>query len=112
MSSLRILFVGGWTSYRALFGWLSPWILIPTFVVEPIFQVLFFASVGRSAGVGTATFFLIGNAVQFASIPCLFAMGNTIGGERNSQTLSLLLVSPARRIPLFVGRAMPVIVNG
>ena len=82
MSSLRILFVGGWTSYRALFGWLSPWILIPTFVVEPIFQVLFFASVGRSAGVGTATFFLIGNAVQFASIPCLFAMGNTIGGER------------------------------
>jgi ABC-2 type transport system permease protein len=112
MSSLRILLVGGWTSYRALFGWLSPWILIPTFVIEPIFQVLFFASVGRSAGVGTATFFLIGNAVQFASIPCLFAMSNTIGGERNSGTLSLLLVSPARRIPLFVGRAMPVIVNG
>ena len=69
-------------SYRALFGWLSPWILIPTFIVEPVFQVLFFAFVGRDAGVGEDTFFLIGNAMQFASIPCLFAMGNTIGGER------------------------------
>jgi len=50
--------------------------------------------------------------VQFTAIPCLFAMSNTIGGERYSQTLSLLLVSPARRTPLFLGRALPVIVNG
>jgi ABC-2 type transport system permease protein len=112
MSSLRIFFIGGWMSYRALFGWLSPWILIPTFIVEPVFQILFFAYVGRDAGVGSDTFFLVGNAIQFASIPCLFAMGNTISGERYSQTLSLLLVSPARRIPLFLGRALPVIVNG
>jgi ABC-2 type transport system permease protein len=109
---MRIFFLGGWTSYRALFGWLSPWILIPTFIIEPIVQVLFFASIGHSAGVGTDTFFLIGNAVQYASIPCLFAMSNTIGGERDYHTLSLLLASPARRIPLFLGRAMPVIVNG
>lgn len=112
MSSLRIFFLGGWLSYRALFGWLSPWILIPTFIIEPVFQILFFAYVGRDAGVGSDTFFLIGNAIQFASIPCLFAMGNTIGGERYSQTLGLLLVSPARRIPLFLGRSLPVIVNG
>jgi ABC-2 type transport system permease protein len=109
---LRIFFIGGWTSYRALFGWLSPWILIPTFIIEPIFQILFFAYVGRDAGVGDDSFFLIGNAIQFASIPCLFAMGNTIGGERYSQTLGLLLVSPARRVPLFLGRALPVILNG
>lgn len=112
MSSFRIFFVGGWTSYRALFGWLSPWILIPTFIIEPVFQILFFAYVGRDAGVGDDSFFLIGNAIQFASIPCLFAMGNTISGERYSQTLALLLASPARRIPLFLGRALPVIVNG
>jgi ABC-2 type transport system permease protein len=112
MTSLRIFFIGGWTSYRALFGWLSPWILIPTFIVEPIFQVLFFASIGRNAGVGNASFFLIGNAVQYASIPCIFAMSNTIGGERDAHTLALLLAAPARRIPLFLGRALPVIVNG
>jgi len=39
-------------------------------------------------------------------------MGNTIGGERYTHTLGLLLVSPARRVPLFLGRALPVIVNG
>lgn len=112
MTSIRIFFLGGWTSYRALFGWLSPWILIPTFIIEPIFQILFFALVGRDAGVGDDSFFLIGNAIQYASIPCLFAMGNTIGGERYAQTLGLLMVSPARRIPLFLGRALPVILNG
>jgi ABC-2 type transport system permease protein len=112
MTSVRIFFIGGWMSYRALFGWLSPWILIPTFIIEPIFQILFFAYVGRAAGVGDDRFFLIGNAIQFASIPCLFAMGNTISGERGSQTLGLLLVSPARRVPLFLGRSLPVIANG
>ncbi len=112
MTSLRIFFIGGLTSYRALFNWLTPWILIPTFVAGPIFQVLFFAYVGRSAGVGDDTFYLIGNAVQYAAIPCLFAMGNTIGSERQFHTLGLLLASPARRVPLFLGRSLPVIVNG
>jgi ABC-2 type transport system permease protein len=112
VASLRVFFIGGLTSYRALFNWLTPWILVPTFVAGPIFQVLFFAYVGRSAGVGDDTFYLVGNAVQYAAIPCLFAMGNTIGGERQSQTLGLLLASPARRLPLFLGRSLPVIVNG
>ena len=112
MVNLRIFFFGGLASYRALFNWLTPWILIPTFIAGPIFQVLFFAYVGRTAGVGSDSFFLIGNAVQYAAIPCLFAMGNTIGGERQFQTLGLLLASPARRVPLFLGRSLPVIVNG
>ena len=111
-TSLRIFFIGGWSSYRALFGWLTPWILIPTFIVTPVFQILFFAFIGRDAGVGDDRFFLIGNAIQLVSGPCLFAMGNTIEGERRTQTLGLILVSPARRIPLFLGRALPVVVNG
>ncbi|HEX6872002.1 MAG TPA: ABC transporter permease, partial [Micromonosporaceae bacterium] len=112
MSSLRVFILGGLTSYRALFGWLSPWILIPTFILGPLFQILLFASIGRVAGVADDAFFLIGNAVLYAAIPCLFAMGNTIGGERYASTLPLLLASPARRIPLFLGRALPVILNG
>jgi ABC-2 type transport system permease protein len=112
MASLRIFFSGGLTSYRALFHWLTPWILVPSLVLAPIFQILFFAYVGRTAGVGSDSFFLIGNAVHNAAIPCLFAMGSTIGGERQQGTLPLLLVSPAHRIPLFLGRALPVILNG
>jgi ABC-2 type transport system permease protein len=112
ISSVRVFFVGGLTSYRALFTWLSPWILIPTFIITPLFQVLFFAYIGRDAGVGNDRFYVIGNAVQYVAIPCLFAMGNTIGGERRAQTLGLLLVTPARRMPLFLGRSLPVIANG
>jgi ABC-2 type transport system permease protein len=112
MGTLRLFFLGGLTSYRALFNWLSPWILIPTFLIDPVFQILLFAFVGRNAGVGSDGFYLIGNAVHYAAVPCLFAMGNTVGGERYSGTLPLLLVSPARRIPLFLGRSLPVILNG
>jgi ABC-2 type transport system permease protein len=112
ITSVRVFFIGGLTSYRALFTWLSPWILVPTFIVTPLFQVLFFAYIGRDAGVADDRFFVIGNAVQYVAIPCLFAMGNTIGNERRYQTLGLLLVTPARRIPLFLGRSLPVIANG
>ena len=112
MTSLRVFFVGGLTSYRALFNWLTPWILIPTFVISPIFQILLFAYIGRSAHLESDEFYVIGNALQYASIPCLFAMGSAITDERYYQTLGLVLVSPAARLPLFIGRALPVIVNG
>ena len=55
---------------------------------------------------------MIGNAIQYASIPCLFAMTHTVAGERYQQTLGYILVTPARRLPLFLGRALPVVTNG
>lgn len=112
MASLRVFLFGGLLSYRALFSWMSPWIFIPSLVVTPVFQILLFAYIGRTAGVEDNRFFLIGNAIQYAAIPCLFAMGNTISGERRSSTLSLLLVTPASRLAVFGGRAVPTIANG
>jgi ABC-2 type transport system permease protein len=109
---LRIFFIGGLMSYRAMFGWLNPWILIPSLIVSPICQILLFSYIGRSAGVGNDEFYVIGNALNYAAIPCLFAMGATIGGEREWHTLGIVLATPARRIPLFLGRALPVIANG
>jgi ABC-2 type transport system permease protein len=112
MNSLRVFTVGGLISYRALFGFLAPAIFIPTMLVVPIFQILLFVYIGRSAGLESDEFYVIGNAIQYAAIPCLFAMSQMIGGERYQNTLSAILVSPARRIPLFFGRSLPVIVNG
>src|SRR5688500_13543959 len=94
-SWLRIFFFGGLTSYRALFTWIRPAILIPTFMVAPVFQILLFVYVGRSAGLASDEFFVIGNALQVGAIPCLFAMAHTIGGERQQRTLPLILVTPA-----------------
>jgi len=110
--SARIFFVGGLTSFRALFYWLTPWIYIPTMLIAPLFQILLFAYIGRSAGLQSDKFYVIGNALQYASIPCLFAMSQSIGGERFQDTLSAILVSPASRIPLFFGRSLPVVLNG
>ena len=112
MTSARIFFVGGLLSYRALFGWLSPYILVPSMMIAPLFQILLFTYIGRAASLESDEFYVIGNALQYGSIPCLFAMGNTIAGERWQQTLPVILATPARRLPLFVGRALPVIANG
>jgi ABC-2 type transport system permease protein len=112
VTALRIFFIGGLTSYRALFGFLSPWIFVPGLIMAPIFQILLFAFIGRSARLASDEFYVVGNALQFAAIPCLFAMSQTIAGERYQQTLGYILVSPAGRLPLFLGRALPVVLNG
>jgi ABC-2 type transport system permease protein len=112
VTSVRIFFVGGLISYRALFGWLSPWVFIPSLLVAPVFQILLFVYIGRSAELESDEFYVIGNALQYASIPCLFATTHVIAGERFQQTLGYVLVTPARRLPLFLGRALPVVVNG
>lgn len=46
------------------------------------------------------------------SLPRPFHDQTSWAGRRRFQTLSLLLISPARRIPLFLGRALPIILNG
>jgi ABC-2 type transport system permease protein len=112
MNSFRVFFVGGLISFRALFSFLQPAIYIPSMLVAPIFQILLFVYIGRSASLESDEFYVVGNAIQYAAVPCLFAMIFTIAGERYQHTLGYLLVTPAPRLPLFLGRALPVVVNG
>jgi ABC-2 type transport system permease protein len=112
MTSVRIFAVGGLISYRALFNWLTPAIYIPSLVVAPVFQILLMAYIGRSAGLASDEFYVVGNAVQYAAVPCLFAMMHLVGGEKYQNTLGAILVSPAPRLPLFFGRTVPVVING
>jgi ABC-2 type transport system permease protein len=111
VTNVRIFFIGGLIAYRGLFNWLNPWIFVPTLIVVPIFQLLFFAFLGRSAGLESDRFYVIGNALQLAALPGLFAMTFAVSGERWSQTLSPLLATPANRAAIFLGRALPVIAN-
>jgi ABC-2 type transport system permease protein len=112
MTSLRVFGIGGLMSYRALFYWLTPWVYVTSLLVAPIFQILLFVYIGRNARLESDEFYVIGNALQYAAIPCVFAMGFAISGERFQQTLGPILVSPAPRLPLFLGRAVPVMLNG
>jgi ABC-2 type transport system permease protein len=112
VNALRIFFVGGLTSYRALFNWISPWVYVPHTLGYPIFEILFFAYLGRFAAVQSDEFFLVGNAFMAIAMTGFFGMGSAIGGERRSQTLATLLASPANRFALFLGRAVPSILTG
>jgi ABC-2 type transport system permease protein len=112
MTNIRIFFFGGLTSYRALFYWLRPTIFVPLFLVAPLLQIALFVYVGRAAHLASASFFIIGNSLEYAATPCLFAMSATISGERGTRTLPLIIASPAARLPLFLGRSLPIIANG
>jgi ABC-2 type transport system permease protein len=112
VNSLRVFFRGGVTSYRALFGWLNPWVAIPMFVIAPLFQLLFFAYLGRATDVANDTYFVVGNALLAAALPGLLGTGGSVSGERYTKTLGMLLASPANRLALFLGRTLPAILNG
>jgi ABC-2 type transport system permease protein len=112
MTSLRVFLIGGLISYRALFNWAKPAIYIPTMLGSTLFQILFFAYVGRNAQLRNDAYFVVGNAVQISAMAGIYGMAMTIGGERWQGTLSPLLVSPAGRLPLFLGRMVPQIANG
>jgi ABC-2 type transport system permease protein len=112
VNSLRLFFVGGLFSYRALFNWIRPITYVTTMLGSPLFQILFFAYLGRFAGLRDDTFFVVGNAVQVSAMSGIYAMTLTIANERQFGTLSPLLATPANRPALFLGRALPVIANG
>ena len=108
----RVFGVGGVISYRALFNWQSPTFYIPTMLGHPLFQILFFAYLGRFSHVQNDAFFVVGNAVQVCAMAGVYGMAMTVGGERWTATLSPLLATPANRLALFLGRALPQIANG
>jgi ABC-2 type transport system permease protein len=109
---MRLFFAGGLLSYRALFNWIRPITYVTTMLGSPLFQILFFAYLGRFTGLRDDTYFVVGNAVQVSAMSGIYAMTLTIANERYFGTLSPLLATPASRPALFLGRAMPVIANG
>ena len=112
MNNLRVLFIGGRLSYRALFTWLNPWIYIPTMLGGPFFQILFFAYLGRYSKVHDDAFFVVGNSVQASSMAAVHGVARTIGYERQFSTLAPVLASPANRAALFFGRVLPLVIDG
>jgi ABC-2 type transport system permease protein len=112
LNFVRTLFVGGVYAYRALFAWANPLVYVPILLVQPIFQILFFAYIGRAAHLRDNTFFLIGNGIEWICAPTMFGMLFMLDGERWQHTLGPVLATPANRVALFLGRGLPVMLNG
>ncbi|MFI5895573.1 ABC transporter permease [Actinoplanes sp. NPDC051513] len=112
LKTLRLVIVGGVIAYRALFNWTRPAIFVGTLLVGPLFQLLFFAYLGRQLQVADDRFYIVGNAVLTASIACVFGGTLAVGNERRYGTLGHVLLSPRSRTVVFLGRALPYAGNG
>jgi ABC-2 type transport system permease protein len=112
-TNARVFFVGGLISFRALFNWISPALYIPTMLGAPLFQILFFTYLGRYAQAGESdAFFVVGNAIQVCAMAAVYGMTMAVANERQYGTLGPLLASPGNRAAIFLGRGVPVLVNG
>ena len=112
-NNTRIFFVGGLISFRALFNWIKPSLYIPTMLGSTVFQIVFFVYLGRYARTGQDdAFFIVGNAVQVCGMSSVYGMTMAVANERQFGTLGPLLATPANRMAIFLGRGLPVLVNG
>jgi ABC-2 type transport system permease protein len=109
---MRLFILGGAIAYRALFMWASPTMFVSTLLVAPLFQLLFFAYLGRQLGVADATFYVIGNGIEVSSFACVFGGTMAVANERTFGTLSHVMLSPRSRFAIFLGRAVPYAASG
>jgi len=110
----RVFWSSAVLAKRALFAWLNPAMWATQLFGMSLFQIAFFVYVATFVNNAEVTveFVAIGNALQSLAIVSIFAVCNITGEEKNQGTIENLLVSPANRFSVFVGRAMFQIVNG
>ena len=85
---------------------------VATMLGSPLFQILFFTYLGRYTGSEGDAFFIVGNAIQIAAMSSVYGMTMGVANERQFGTLQPLLATPANRLAVFVGRALPFVANG
>ncbi|WP_020390815.1 ABC transporter permease [Kribbella catacumbae] len=112
MNSARVFFRGGLLAYKALFNFKQTAVYIPTMLISPAFQILFFAYLGRYSGLADDNFFVVGNAIQATAIGCIYGMVLLLGNERQFDTFSAVIATSTRRGALYFGRAVLPIANG
>lgn len=87
------------TEYSVV-SWISEWL------VRIVFQMIFFALIGRLVGADEhVRFLVIGNGVMLASMTVMFVVQSTTW-ERFTGTLPLLVAAPASPIVVFAGRSV------
>lgn len=111
--NLRLFYEGARLSYIALFHWLRPSTYLASKIIMPINQILFFTFLGVYAtGRSNADFYIIGNALQMASINGIYGVTMSIGGDRWNGTLPYLFGVPSGRMTLYLGRAFFHVLDG
>jgi len=118
MSLLRIFFSSAVFSFRAQFSWLYPPMWLAMKFAMSLSSMAFFVFVGHflittgNAPTSLVAYIAIGNAMTMLSWNTVFSVINITSHDKWDGTLPLLLVTPAHRLPLFVGRAMIHVFDG
>lgn len=111
--NLYLFWQGTLLSYRALFAWLRPVTYMASKILMPLAQMFFFVFLGSYASNGRDTdFYVIGNAIQIASISGIFGVTFSVGGDRDAGTLPYLFGTPSNRFIIFFGRAFMHVIDG
>lgn len=111
--NLRLFLQGTILSYYALFNWVRPITFVASMILMPLAQIFFFVFLGSYATNGGGTdFYVIGNAMQIASVSGIFGVTMSIGNDRWLGTLPYVFGTPANRVALFFGRAFMHVLNG
>jgi ABC-2 type transport system permease protein len=111
MNSFKIFLSSAVFSFRAQFDWLNPAMWLTMKFVLSLSQMAFFVFVGIFAQ-ADVRFIAIGNALQNVSWNTVFSVINITGHDKWDGTLTLVLATPASRLPLFIGRAMIHVFDG
>ncbi|MFF5435178.1 ABC transporter permease [Streptomyces griseofuscus] len=112
MYSARIFFRGGLVAYRALFFWKAPLSFLTTLIINPVMQVAFFLLATDDSLAGGRVGVLLGTALMASSLPGIFGGAMAVGNERAFGTLANVLLTPASKSLVFLGRGLPYVVNG
>jgi ABC-2 type transport system permease protein len=102
---------GGAIIFQALFRWFEINSYIATKLIVPIEQLIFFALLASfTAGPGRIQYLVVGNCIMLAGLGGIWA-ALTIGEERSTGTLPLLIASPANRLLNFLQRGLGHVVD-
>jgi ABC-2 type transport system permease protein len=111
--SARVFWSSAVIAKKALFAWLSPGLWLMQLFTMSLFQMAFFVYISMYVGnpQATVTYVAVGNAIQSIAYVAIFAVTNVTTEEKEAGTLPGILVTPANRFALFVGRAMFQVLN-
>lgn len=111
--SLDLFVQAGRLSYIATFRWLRPATYLASKILMPVATILFFTLLGIYAnGRDSASFYIVGNAMQMAAINGIYGLTMSIGGDRWMGTLPYLFGVPGNRLMFFLGRALFHVIDG
>jgi ABC-2 type transport system permease protein len=113
-SALRTFWVNALFAPRTSLGFMHLEFVLGTIFVIPFTQMLFFALVAGLAGQGSSTvaYVLVGNAVAVVTYSAVFSVCQTTDSEKQQGTMEHLLVTPANRLALYLGRGLiPILIS-